>query len=105
MPRRNATNVMPEKRILFFYIQSLWKLKITEEQQNVARINVVLPFVRIPCFYAQRKNSYSKRNYFFQLEVIILGKLKEIITINLCYRVLTGRRRKAEKSMFFFFSL
>jgi hypothetical protein len=34
-----------------------------------------------------------------------LGKLKEIITISLCYRVLTGRRRKAEKSMFFFFQL
>jgi hypothetical protein len=48
------------------------------------------------------KNGYSKRNYFFHLEVIILGKLKEIITINLGYRVLTGRRRKAEKSIFFF---
>jgi hypothetical protein len=48
------------------------------------------------------KNGYSKRNYFFQLEVIILGKLKEIITINIGYRVLTGGRRKAEKSIFFF---
>jgi hypothetical protein len=70
----------------------------------VARINVVLSFVRVPCFYAQKeKNGYSKGNYVFQLEVIILGKLKEIITINLGYRVLTGRRRKAEKSIFFFF--
>jgi hypothetical protein len=52
-------------------------------------------------FMPKGKNGYSKRNYFFQLEVIILGKLKEIITINIGYRVLTGRRRKAEKSMLF----
>jgi hypothetical protein len=72
----------------------------------VARINVVLPFIRVPCLYARKeKNGYSKRNYFFHLEVIILGKLKEIITISLGYRILTGRRRKAEKSIFFFFFL
>src|SRR4030043_1912523 len=45
-------------------------------------------------FMPKGKNCCSKRNYFFQLEVIILGKLKEIITINIGYRVLTGRRRK-----------
>jgi hypothetical protein len=44
-------------------------------------------------FMPKGKNGYSKRNYFFHLEVIILGKLKEIITINIGYRVLTGRRR------------
>ena len=54
---------------------------------------------------SRKKKCYSKTNFVFHLEVNILGKLKEIITINLGYRVLTGRRRKAEKSMFFFFQL
>jgi hypothetical protein len=49
------------------------------------------------------ENGYSKRNYFLNLEVIIYCKLKEIITISKGYHVLTGRRRKAEKPIFFFF--
>jgi hypothetical protein len=42
---------------------------------------------------SRKKKCYSKTNSVFHLEVIILGKLKEIITINIGYRVLTGRRR------------
>jgi len=52
-------------------------------------------------FMPKGKNGYSKRNCFFHLEVIILCKLREIITINIGYRVLTGSRKEAETHMFF----